>query len=354
MRVAVVSLETTHHHETDVTTRLRTVIELLRDGGHDVHVFCARWWPDARVVVPDDGITYHGLVPDRDSSRSFLFKLPIALRRLEPDVVHVSAEPPRQVLAASWGTALSRTPLVAEWPGSDGPSDPRDYPRAAKRADAVVTPSRLVRTWVREHGADGDDVTNVADPIELERIREIEPADGTDIVYARRLDEGANLESVLLALAEVRDRDFTATVVGDGPRRAAYEEMVRDLRIGDRVDFVGEADRDERIGIYRGSHVFAQTAEYCPFPTELAWALACGCVGVVEYHVASSGHELVEGRDRGFRTTSETELTDAIVSAGELERLDFDDSLAEFDRDTIRDRYVDLYENCRDRASVFR
>ncbi|WP_254863732.1 glycosyltransferase [Halovivax gelatinilyticus] len=353
MRVAAVSLRTAHHEETDATGRFRTVLELLRDGGHDVHVLCARWWPDDRDVVADDGITYHGLVPTRDAGRSFCWRLPIAIRRLGADVVHVAAEPPAQVLAARWGTTLSNVPLVAEWTGANGSKETRDYRRAARRADAVVTPSRLVRTWVRELGVDGEDVAVVPDPIDLDRIRSIEPADSTDVVYARRLDEGANLESVLLGLAELRTKDWTATVVGDGPRRGAYQEMARELRIDDRIDFVGAADRDERIAIYRGGHVFAQTAEFCLYPTELAWALACGCVGVVEYHVDSAGHELVEGRERGFRTTSETELTDAIVTAGQLERTDFDDSFEALDRRAVRNQYLNLYETLQDEAGLF-
>ncbi|WP_247729439.1 glycosyltransferase [Halovivax limisalsi] len=352
MRVAAVSLRTVHHERTAATTRFQSVLELLADGGFDVHVLCARWWPDERDVVAEAGITYHGVVPDRDAGRSFLWRLPVALRRLGPDVVHAAAHRPKQVTAAGWGTTLSRIPLVAEWPGSDGHGDPADYRKAARRADAVVTPSRLVRTWARERGADGDDVTVIPDPIDLDRIRSVDPASETDVVYSRRLDEGANLESVLLALAELRDRDWTATVVGDGPHREMYEEMVSDLRIEDRVTFVGPADRDERIAIYRAGHVFAQTAEYCLFPTELAWALSCGCVGVVEYHVDSSGHELVEGRERGFRTTSETELTDAIVSAGDLERRDFDDGFAEFDRREVREQYRGLYDRLREECGL--
>ncbi|AGB16913.1 glycosyltransferase [Halovivax ruber XH-70] len=353
MRVGVVSFRTVHHRRSETTERIQSLVELLRDDGHDVHVFCARWWPDDRDIVAEEGITYHGVAPDRDSGRAFLVRLPVAIRKLGADVIHVGANPPKQVGAASLGTKLSRTPVVLEWDGSIGDGAEKDYKRALGAADAIVTPSQLVRTWARERGADGDDVTVIPNPIDVDRIRAVDPGEPAEVVYARRLDEGANLESVMLALAELRDRDWTATVIGDGPWREEYESMAGDLRIDDRIRFVGEADRDERIAIYRASHVFAQTAEYCRFPTELAWALACGCVGVVEYHVDSAGHELVEGRERGFRTTSESELADAIVDAGELESLDFDDSFAEFDREAVLDRYLDCYERVQERSGLF-
>ena len=352
MRVVFVSLETVHHRQTETTTRLHTVVELLRDAGHDVHVCCARWWDEQRDRVELDDVSYHGVCVEPEARRSFLLRLPFVVRSLGPDVIHVAAEPAKQVPAAGWARTLSRTPLVVEWYGEDGVTDGRSTRKAAGRADRIVTPSRLVQTWVRELGADGDDVDVVPNPVDLELIRETSPAEQTDVVYARRLDEGANLESLLLALAELRTRDWTATVIGDGPRRREYETLASHLRIDDRITFVGEASREERVAIYRAGHVFAQTAEFCVFPTELAWALAAGCIGVVEYHADSSGHELIEGRDRGFRTTSEVELTNAIVRAGGLERREIDESFDEFDRSTVTERYLETYRELQESATL--
>ena len=93
--------------------------------------------------------------------------------------------------------------------------------------------------------------------------------------------------------------------------------------------------------------MFVQTARQCKFATELLWALACGCVGIVEYHADSSAHELVEGRERGFRTTSEQELADAIREAGEMEPMTVDEDFSRFDRGAVLDKYLDLYRELR-------
>jgi len=55
----------------------------------------------------------------------------------------------------------------------------------------------------------------------------VEPGEAIDVIYARRLDEGANLESLLLGLAELRGRDWQANVIGDGPERETYERLAR-------------------------------------------------------------------------------------------------------------------------------
>ncbi|WP_339102399.1 glycosyltransferase [Haloterrigena salinisoli] len=343
MRVAFVSSETVHHRDTETNRRLQSVLELLRDAGHDVELFCARFWDDDSTTLERDDVTYRAVTDDPDARRSFCLRLPFDLAAAGPDIVHASARPPTALLAAGWGARLARAPLVAEWYGDGGVADDRWTRRATKRGDLIVTPSELVATWVRERGGDGDVVETVPNPIDLERVREVTADERVDVVYARRLDEGANLESLLLGLAELRGRDWTATVIGDGPEREAYERLASDLRIEDRLSFVGDCSLEERIAAYRGAHVFAQTAERCVFPTEMLWALAAGCVGIVEYHADSSAHELVEGWERGFRTTSEDELADAILAAGDLEHRTFDDRFADYDRSAVAERYLEQY-----------
>ena len=201
------------------------------------------------------------------------------------------------------------------------------------------------RTRLREAGATAADVSVVPDPVDLDLIEATPPATAheDDIVFAGRLDPDGNLESLLLALAELRAFDWSATVVGDGPLRSEHRRQARELRIDDRVRFVGDLDRRERVGVYRAARAFVQTARRRVFAEELLWALASGCVGVVEYHADSGAHELVERRDRGLRTTDETELVDALRSLSEYERRDRDADFDEYDRAAVAARLEECY-----------
>jgi glycosyltransferase involved in cell wall biosynthesis len=247
------------------------------------------------------------------------------------------------VVSARLGATLARAPLVVDWYGDEPLGDLRE--RAARLPDRVVSPSQLVRREVRELGASEEDTLVVPESVEMDRVRSTEPNGEADIVAARRLDEGANLESFLLALAEYRQRGWQATVVGDGPERAAYEQQAADLRIDDRVEFVGSLSREERIARYRSAHVFVHTARREQFATELLWALACGCVGVVEYQAGSAAHELVERRERGYRATSPEEITDALEDASEFERWSVDESMAQYDTESVTERWLSVYRD---------
>jgi len=145
--------------------------------------------------------------------------------------------------------------------------------------------------------------------------------------------------------SELRGRGWHATVVGDGPRRAEFEEMAAELQIGDRVEFLGACDRDRRLEVYRGAHVFVQTATRELFATELLWALACGCIGIVAYQSDSSAHELVETYPRSFRVTNPQELADAIAEAGDREHRTVEEYWQSFDHGAVLERYLDTYRD---------
>ncbi|WP_436928090.1 glycosyltransferase family 4 protein [Halosimplex amylolyticum] len=352
MRVAFVSMETTHYRDTEGARRFERVARHLAARGHDVTVFCTQWWDGTDETVERDGVTYRG-VTIAPALTSFAVRIPALLALYDPDVVHARPDPPVTVLAASLGGTLARAPLVVEWFGDASVETSRFHRRAATLPETVVTPSEMVRTRVRELGATEAATRVVPESIDMGTVREVDPADEVDVVFAHPLDESANLESLLLGLAELRDREWTATVIGDGDRREEYERQVSDLRIDDRVTFAGACDREERVALYRGAHAFVQTAYREYFATELLWAMACGCVGIVEYQAESSAHELIEGVERSFRTTNPQQIADAIVDAGEFERLTVDESWSDYDHTPVLERYLQTYRDLQAEYGLF-
>ncbi|WP_299235151.1 glycosyltransferase [Natronomonas sp.] len=346
MRIAVVFRDPPPREKRPGAVRLRRLASALEGRGHDVTVYCLPWWETSGRRIEIGGLDHEGVTFEHPAL--YYTRLPGLLARHRPDVVLASASPPGAVVSAALGARLARAPLICDWFG-DEPTVPgsRWTARAAQAPTRVVTPSELQRTRVREYGATASNTAVVPLGIDVSRIGETEPDGYSDVVYACRLDENSNLEDLLLALAELRDRDdWTATVIGEGPEREAYETQARDLRLADRVEFVGDLPREERIAAYRGAHAFVQTARRAVFAEELLWALACGCVGVVEIQGQSSAHELVERRDRGIRVTDMGALDEAIESAWSLGFRDIDKSFQSFDHAAITGRYVELFRDC--------
>lgn len=344
MRVAMVTRETPQLEDVARTRRLDRVARHLAANGNDVTSFCTQWWDGSVDAFGREGVTYRALTSEL-STRGFAARLPLALRGASPDVVHAAYWPPAIAAASTAGQLLRRRPVLVDWYGDERVDPSRRLVRAAvSRPDVIVTPSKHIETRVRALGAPNAGTHVVPESIDIDRIRSLPPAPGADIVTARRLDEAANVDTLLLGLAELRDREWTAMVIGDGPVRESYEEQASELRIGERVRFVGALTRDERIAHYKAAKVFVQTAAHCPFATELLRALACGCAGIVDYQEDSAAHELVEQLDRGFRTTSSEELSEAILAAAELEDLTFNEAFVRYDHERVLEDYLDLYD----------
>ena len=342
MHVAFVSMRTAQHGETGATERTQRVAEALAARGHDVTVCCSRWWDGELFEFERHDVVYRA-VTDRPGDGSFGSKLLLHLLKIKPDVVQAVNSPPGHVTAAKRACRLLRIPVVVDWWRDEPDDDWVGYKRAVGAASRVLVPSELVRTQVREHGAPDDRITTVPESIDVDLVRDAPVDRRADVVYANDLDESSNVESFLLALAELRTRTWRAAVIGDGPSRAAAEETAAELRIDDRVAFLGDLPAEEFVPILKGARVFAQTAEREPFATELLWALACGCVGLVEYQADSSAHELVTGDARGRCVTSPQELADAIAEAAGDPHRPTADGYDAYDHDAVLDRYLDVY-----------
>ena len=345
MDVAVVAFETTHRTDRQGVARTERLARGLARRGHDVTVLCTEWWygPDAGAWRVDDDLRYRriDIAPALGSS---VARLPAQLARMRPDVVHATPAPPALLLAARVGATLAQAPLVCDWYGDEGIDDARLAGAARRVPTRLLTPTRYVRAALAALGVAEGQMTVLPEFFDADLVETTDPApDAPDIVAGRRLDADANLESLFLALAELRGESWTAAVVGDGPARAEFEQTAADLRIDHRVRFVGDLDRRERVALYRGAHTFVHTARRDPFPTELLWALACGCVGVVEYQPDSGAHELVEGRERGFRATSAEEVADGIVEARGYGHRTRDESMAQFSRESVLGELLALY-----------
>jgi glycosyltransferase involved in cell wall biosynthesis len=112
----------------------------------------------------------------------------------------------------------------------------------ARLADGQ-TPVKLVY-----HGVDLKDRTHSSRPAETPRL-----------LAVGRLVEKKGHETLLLAAGLLRDRgvEFTLRLVGEGPEWPRLQRLVHELRLGDRVVFLGPLSESEVRMEYESADVFA-------------------------------------------------------------------------------------------------
>jgi glycosyltransferase involved in cell wall biosynthesis len=136
-----------------------------------------------------------------------------------------------------------------------------DLRRVFRDAYVVTAPTPRAVRLLADNGMPG--AVAVSCGIDIDRYRGPEPdGAGGRVLFVGRLDEEKRVEDLLRAVAHLdhhvddRSLDIRVEIVGDGSRRAAWQELAERLGIADRVLFHGFVDEDALVDAYARCDVF--------------------------------------------------------------------------------------------------
>ncbi|MGJ9418455.1 glycosyltransferase family 4 protein [Massilia sp. CMS3.1] len=188
---------------------------------------------------------------------------------------------PDGVAAAMLGRYFNK-PLVITARGSDITLFPQyPLPRrmitwAAKRADAVITVCNALRDEVVALGIDAERVVSLRNGVDLELFRPTERSPNAMFtllavghlvpVKAQDLIIGA-----LTLLPGVR-----LVLAGDGPDRIKLETLAHELKVSDRVTFLGAVPQAQLRGHYGAADALVLSSSREGWANVLLEAMACG------------------------------------------------------------------------------
>jgi glycosyltransferase involved in cell wall biosynthesis len=99
------------------------------------------------------------------------------------------------------------------------------------------------------------------------------------ILMVARFEEQKDHELLLRSLGDNRDLDWRLTLVGDGPRKEACEEVARQCGIASRVEFAGYSDCVEAY--LDRADIFALITHWEGFPRSILEAMRAGLPVIV-------------------------------------------------------------------------
>ncbi|MDR3692133.1 MAG: glycosyltransferase [Fimbriimonas sp.] len=264
-----------------VSISIDALVGELRNQGHSVHVFTARF-PGYKDPDPN---TYRFRAIETPISRGYpvsyppFYRMLLKFRRHDFDVVHTHTPFMLGMVGFRWAESHD-IPVVSTYHTLyDRYAHyfkllPHRYVRfrIAKhtnfyynRMDHVITPSEASLKWLRRHSVTTPVTvipTGIPAPQMLPRTDARQslniPPDNRILLYVGRLAREKNL-NVLLEMAAIafsQDRSLRLWLVGDGPYRDECLSMARALGIGDRVRFVGFVPRAEVDRYYAAADLF--------------------------------------------------------------------------------------------------
>jgi glycosyltransferase involved in cell wall biosynthesis len=153
---------------------------------------------------------------------------------------------------------------------------------AVRRARHVFCPSAYLRDIALGWGLEPERVSVLPNPApeiptmpSRDELRAELDLDGDVLVFAGRLGPQKALGVALDALAEIGD--VKLVVAGDGPERSALERRVDELRLNDRVRFLGSVPRETVVRLFRAADASLLSSAWENFPHAVVESLVVGC-----------------------------------------------------------------------------
>lgn len=228
--------------------------------------------------------------------------------------------------------------------------------------DLVIAPTNAIKTLLEEHGVEppvvaipnGIDLSRFnskADPRIVRKLLGIQK-DEAMVLSVGRLGEEKNLEVLIRAAREVlKKRRARFVIVGDGPARAKYEQLVSRLGLGKNFVFRGFVSQVELPFYYAACDVFATPSTFETQGLSVIEAMACG-KPVVGANALALG-DIIRDRKNGFlfkpfdsRECAGKILKTLALSAAEKKRMSREASKTalEYSVQRCTDRLLEAYK----------
>ncbi|MBI1374124.1 MAG: N-acetyl-alpha-D-glucosaminyl L-malate synthase BshA [Phycisphaera sp.] len=282
----------------------------LAERGHEVHLVSMekpfRLPDSSSVVYHSVPVTDYPLFKHPPHDLSLANKLAEVTVQHDIDVIHAHYAVPHAVSAilASKAAAPNHVKVVTTLHGTDITlvGSHRDFYRVCRWAMLECDGLTAVSQWLTDETvkAFALDTPPAIIPNFVDRARFTDvgrvalPDSGeVQIMHASNFRPVKRVFDVIRVFHRIQEqRPARLIMVGDGPMRGMTEELVAELGIVDRVNFVGPQKNIEDL--YRRSHLFILPSDYESFGLSALEAMACGTPVV-----ASRAGGLVEVIDHG-------------------------------------------------------
>jgi L-malate glycosyltransferase len=313
----------------------------LTNRGHEVHLFCLKFW-DGETILVRDGVILHGVCPAeplyisgrRSISEAFRFGLGVVrpLGREPFDIIDCQQFPYFSCFSARLVAIVTRTPLVITWlevwgdywyeylgwKGWFGIQTERMVARLSARPIAISRGTAV--RYQASFGKPAPDIIPIG--IDIGKIRAIPPSkDTSDIIFVGRLIKEKHVDLLIQAFFRLvsEQPELKLVIVGEGPEQGNLSNLINELKLHDSVEFKPFSDsHDEIIGLMKSSRVFVIPSTREGFGITALEALACGIPVVTVDDPANAIGDLIKPGTGLLCSLDEKDIAEKMKTALEM------------------------------------
>ena len=250
--------------------------------GHEVHIAYLKAGPEA-VSLPE--VITHRISVLGNHDPMLLFKLYRLIRTIKPDIIQ-SWILMMDIMAGFFSFMINTVWILCEATSAEAYKNfnLKKILRAwlIRRASAIVANSQGGRAYWLEQGISGTKLYVISNAVPFDFINAVKPyqsrCDNQKIlIYAGRLIQSKNVDILIRAVAEVRQRQNALLLIaGDGPEKHELMSLVEDLELSDAVRFLGYLQPHDLWAYMKASDAFVSLSGYEGMPNTVTEAIACG------------------------------------------------------------------------------
>lgn len=167
----------------------------------------------------------------------------------------------------------------------------------AHQADVILVPSHYLQQLVVGWGVSERRVKviyNAVGSMPNTAVFQLPSFDGYTVVTVARLVPWKGIDGLIRVISRLSKARLL--VIGDGPERTGLEQLAVDLRVDDRVSFVGRVPKDSVSSYLRVADVFVLNSAYEGLPHIVLEAIQVG-TAVVATNAGGIGEVVRDGVD---------------------------------------------------------
>lgn len=166
----------------------------------------------------------------------------------------------------------------------------------ARRADALIVPSRYLARTLAAWGVVPEKITPIHNAVEgqIAAPAKIPLAGKIKIVTAGRLITIKQIDRIIEAVARIED--IGLVIVGDGSERPRLEALARGLGVLERIYFAGQRTGEETLALLAAADVFVLNSTHEGLPHVVLEAMSVG-VPVVATAVGGTPEVVRDGEN---------------------------------------------------------
>jgi len=325
MKIAFVSDAIYPYNKGGKEKRIYEISTRLAKCGHNVHIYCMKWWKEKETHRIENGVHLHAISryyplysgKRRSIKEAVMFAFAcFKLIREDFDVIDVDHMPYFVLFSTKVVCILKRKKLIASWHEVWGREYWREYlgglgniayiieKLSVLMPNEIISVSNHTTNKLKNNLKFKKKIYTIPNGNDFEKIQEIKSSRRkSDVIFAGRLLSHKNVDILIKSIKLIKEKnpEIKSLIIGDGPEKKRLEVLAQKLNLEKNIKFLGFLENNDDVyALIKSSKVFVLPSTREGFGIVVIEANACGIPVITVDHKDNSARDLIEEGRNGF------------------------------------------------------